>query len=265
MESQAYTERSNCVRAARRKFGPNAKQGEDFVLVPRDGKFVFVAVEEQQQHEAAPAPMDLGDKGESIDVPAPLPSGAVIDEAGVARPPEPHALAHLAGEIGMAKTYRLAEQAALKALGNDKRVDADFSLTRTCRGDYVWKSRTYERAREELELKKRTTKAADENARTKAGAKVPGQPRVRAAYAEALAAAARGVMPKAPDFSAATHERFRPKLAELKALAKAGDVKALKAYPIKPISTSPKAMDRYRNLCVMALEAQAEATKAAKH
>ena len=59
-----------------------------------------------------------------------------------------------------------------------------------------------------------------------------------------------------PDFSAPTHERFRPRLAELVKLVKAKDIAGLKAFDIKPVSTSPKAMDRYRNLAVIALEAK---------
>lgn len=70
------------------------------------------------------------------------------------------------------------------------------------------------------------------------------------------AAAKEGKLPTAPDFSADTHARFREKLKEIQKLVKEGDIKGLKAYKINPVSTSPKAMDRYRNLCVMALEAQ---------
>jgi hypothetical protein len=36
-------------------------------------------------------------------------------------------------------------------------------------------------------------------------------------------------------------------------IAKKKDVKGLRAVEIKPISTSPIAMDRYRNLCVEVL------------
>lgn len=81
--------------------------------------------------------------------------------------------------------------------------------------------------------------------------------------AQAIADAQAGKLPAPPDFSAETHTRFRPRLAELVALVKAKDIKALKAFEIKAISTSPKAMDRYRNLAVMALEAQAAKSKAA--
>lgn len=77
--------------------------------------------------------------------------------------------------------------------------------------------------------------------------------------AETIANAAKGILPPAPDFSAETHKRFRGKLAEIVALVEAGDVAALKAFPINPYSSSPKALDRYRNLAVTALETRAGA------
>lgn len=84
----------------------------------------------------------------------------------------------------------------------------------------------------------------------------PAPQRMRKSTAEAIEAAKRGILPTPPDFSAETHTRFRPKLAELTALIEKRDIAGLKAYPINPISTSPKALDRYRNLAVAALEAQ---------
>lgn len=77
--------------------------------------------------------------------------------------------------------------------------------------------------------------------------------------AEIAEKAAKGIVPAAPDFSAATHSRFRKPLAEVVALIEAKDIKGLKAFPIKPISSSPKALDKFRNLAVVALEAQAAA------
>jgi len=71
-----------------------------------------------------------------------------------------------------------------------------------------------------------------------------------------LEAAKAGTLPEPPDFSAKTHERFRPKLAKVVELAKAGDIKGLKAMEINPVSSSPKAMARYRDLCVIALESR---------
>ena len=65
-----------------------------------------------------------------------------------------------------------------------------------------------------------------------------------------------GALPAAPDFSKPTHARFRAKLAKLVALAEAGDVEGLKAIEINPVSTSPKAMVRYRDLAIIAIEAR---------
>jgi hypothetical protein len=65
-----------------------------------------------------------------------------------------------------------------------------------------------------------------------------------------------GVLPQAPDFSKPTHARFRAKLAKVVALADAGDIEALRSFEINPVSSSPKAIARYRDLCVVAIAAQ---------
>lgn len=90
---------------------------------------------------------------------------------------------------------------------------------------------------------------------------VPEKPALAAAVAKptskraaALEAAQRGEMPAAPDFSAPTHARFRKKLAEVVALAEAGDIEGLRAFQINPVSTSPKAIDRFRALSIEALQ-----------
>lgn len=93
---------------------------------------------------------------------------------------------------------------------------------------------------------------------------VPPEARAKMGKRAAIEAAAHeGKLPDPPDFSAETHARYRDKLAELIKLAKAGDVKALKAVEINPISTSPKALDRYRNLAVIAIAAKAKDAKEA--
>ncbi len=74
--------------------------------------------------------------------------------------------------------------------------------------------------------------------------------------AEVEARARQGELPPPPDFSAATHARFRAKLEGLVALAEKGDVPRLRAVVINPVSSSPKAMARYRDLAVMAIEAR---------
>jgi hypothetical protein len=69
-----------------------------------------------------------------------------------------------------------------------------------------------------------------------------------------------GVLPRAPDFSKPTHARFRSKLAQIVALAEAGDIEALHAFEINPVSSSPNAIARYRDLCVIAITARAQVT-----
>ena len=66
-----------------------------------------------------------------------------------------------------------------------------------------------------------------------------------------------GALPAAPDFSKPTHARFRAKLAQIVALAEAGDIANLQDFEISPVSSSPKAMARYRDLCVIAITARA--------
>jgi hypothetical protein len=87
-----------------------------------------------------------------------------------------------------------------------------------------------------------------------------GAPRVRQATRDALANAAGGILPAAPDFSAETHKAYRKRLAGLIEMAEAGDLAGLKAADLPPPrSTSPKALIRYRDMAVVALEARAAA------
>lgn len=85
-----------------------------------------------------------------------------------------------------------------------------------------------------------------------------GAPRKRKAQIEAEAAADRGELPEPPDFSAATHAPYRKRLAKLVELAQAGDAAGLRAEAINPTSTSPRALIRYRDLAVRAIEARAK-------
>jgi imidazolonepropionase-like amidohydrolase len=69
-----------------------------------------------------------------------------------------------------------------------------------------------------------------------------------------------GALPQPPDFSKATHARFRAKLVQIVAMAEEGDIAALQVFEINPVSSSPKAMARYRDLCVIAITARAKIT-----
>jgi hypothetical protein len=80
--------------------------------------------------------------------------------------------------------------------------------------------------------------------------------RRRISITAAAEAAKGGTLPTPPDFAAPTNARFRTKLEGLIALAERGDIDALRAFAINPVSSSPKALARYRDLCIAALEAR---------
>jgi hypothetical protein len=92
----------------------------------------------------------------------------------------------------------------------------------------------------------------------KEAAKTTKKPLGKRAQAEADAKA--GKMPKAPDFSAETHKRFRGMLDEIRGLIADKNVDALVAFTINPISSSPKALAKYRDLAVMAIRAKTKKT-----
>jgi hypothetical protein len=83
----------------------------------------------------------------------------------------------------------------------------------------------------------------------------PSAPR-RRRDAEIEVKARQGELPPPPDFSAPTHARFRAKLAALVELAGKADITGLRAIRINPVSSSPKALARYRDLAVLAIEAR---------
>lgn len=164
------------------------------------------------------------------------------------RAPHPSAIA-LQGETAMkiyAKKFN-AERAA-KAAGHS--LDA-IEIVKT-KGGFAW------RLKKQPQSDPRNAKLAPDPSRESR----PGiaakreQPLGRRARIEA--AAREGKLPEPPDFSAETHKRFRGKLAAVVALAKAGDLEGLRAFKINPVSSSPKAIARYRDLCIIALEARTE-------
>lgn len=91
----------------------------------------------------------------------------------------------------------------------------------------------------------------------KAKARTPVGERARYDWAGAEAKAEAGTIPPKPDFSAPTHARFLPIMAEITKACADRDTKALKAIEINPNSSTPKAMDRYRGLCAKAIAAKA--------
>lgn len=150
------------------------------------------------------------------------------------------------------KTYakKFNAQRAAKAAGHDLN---DVETVKTKDGfTFRVKSATAAPA-EEAPKAEKTTRKPRKTAEKSAAPRPVGK---RAAIE---AAAREGKLPEPPDFSAETHKRFRNKLASVVELAKSGDIKGLRAFEINPVSSSPKAIARYRDLCIIALEARQQA------
>ena len=113
------------------------------------------------------------------------------------------------------------------------------------------------KAKKKPTAKRATKPAASKKAKKATAKQEPATTRPLGKRAAIEGAAREGKLPEPPDFSAETHKRFRNKLASVVELAKTGDLKGLRAFEINPVSSSPKAIARYRDLCVIALEAQA--------
>lgn len=92
--------------------------------------------------------------------------------------------------------------------------------------------------------------------RGEAPSALPQPRRLSGKRAAAEAAARAGILPEPPDFSAPTHARFRKKLAEVVALVEARDLDGLRAFTINPVSSSPRAVLRYRELALTAISHQ---------
>lgn len=156
----------------------------------------------------------------------------------------------------MLKTYakKFNAQRAAKAAGHDA---DEVDVIKTKNG-YTWRAKRQGKSAADPRDAKL---AADPSREPPAdGMKQSAAPRPPAGKRAAIEAAARkGKLPEPPDFSAPTHTRFRNKLASVVELAKAGDLKGLQAFQINPVSSSPKAIARYRDLCIVALEARQQA------
>jgi hypothetical protein len=161
------------------------------------------------------------------------------------------------------KTYNKrfnAQRAARAELGDDAIEGIDFKTVKTEAG-WTWeqcKSNAPDPAGSEPTEEDAEAAAAQEalHCRPPIGETVTSTTPKTGKRAAAEEAARSGVLPEPPDFSAATHARFRNKLARLVELAEAGDIEGLRAVEINPVSSSPKAMARYRDLCIIALEAR---------
>ena len=155
------------------------------------------------------------------------------------------------------KTYakKFNAQRAAKAAGHDP----DEIDTIKTKDGYTWRVKRQRKSAADARDAKLAVDPSGEPAADDAKhSATPKRPLGKRATIEA--AAREGKLPEPPDFSAPTHTRFRNKLASVVELAKAGDLKGLQAFKVNPVSSSPKAIARYRDLCIIALEAHRQAT-----
>jgi len=150
------------------------------------------------------------------------------------------------------KTYakKFNAQRAAKAAGHDP---DEIDIIKTKDG-FAWRvKRQRKSAAEARDAKLAADLSREPPAGSAKRSAAPKRPLGKRAQIEADARA--GKLPEPPDFRAETHKRFRNKLAAVVELANAADLKGLRGFEINPVSSSPKAIARYRDLCVMALEA----------
>jgi hypothetical protein len=149
-------------------------------------------------------------------------------------------------DAAVSRFYSLASDKGIAVVNAAQVIEAgSFEAAKTCLSGII-------AGQTEATAKTEAPKAkAEKKAPAKIRAKQADRPLGK--RAQEIADAEAGILPSAPDFSAETHKPFRKKLADLVGLVQAKDIAGLKAYAINPISSSPKALDKYRNLAVIAL------------
>jgi hypothetical protein len=141
-------------------------------------------------------------------------------------------------DINTAKTIKTfakrfnAQRAAKAAIGKDAAEGVDFTTAKDANGEWAWSK--IEKIVTPIEAAPTTREVMNKIRKAR---KVAGDP----------------LTP--PDFSAKTHERYRPKLAAVVAMVEARDVDGLRKFHINPNSTSPRAIMRYRDRAIEALTA----------
>jgi hypothetical protein len=224
-DMKTYTDRSNCIRAARNALGPNARPDHDFYLL--GGTTAWQWQRREEQGEAAR-------KAEARGLPPILKRKAPAKRF---TPPLARETAELEALKGNGEAKREALAAVLAANAPETASRANPLKTRAA-------------------LKAKPPKGRAAPASAHKIAQNGGSPKLgKRAQIEADAAA--GKLPPAPDLSAMTHKRWRGNLDDLVKLVKEKNIKALKRYVVKPGGSSHNAVERYRRLSIMALEARA--------
>lgn len=159
-----------------------------------------------------------------------------------------------AKKSGLCPTREQALVEGRKVYGATAKVGDEFEVKKTARGEWFWGP--VEAAKKPTPAKG-ARKAAKAPRAAKAVKPAPASKAASGKRADVLAAAERGEIPAVPDFTADTHKRFRPALADVVAMVEAGNIAGLKANKIEPLSSSRAAICRYRDLAIVALKAKA--------
>lgn len=167
--------------------------------------------------------------------------------------------ARLAGKAAPAPVAAKAAKAKAPAKAAAKKADARTPVEKALAGEMPPEPTPTKVARQPAAKPAKAAKAeapAKPAASPKPAQEVKPLPKASAKVQAILDAAAKGVMPATPDFSKTTHAGHRKHLANVVALAKAGDVAGLEAYFINPRGSSSILLARYRLGCVLALKAK---------
>lgn len=248
-----YSARSAAIRAARATLGADRIVGVHFTITEANGRFSWAPINLTTGEVGFP--VGGGNEGDfdADDV------EAVIARRGPADSDEFVGAEEVDPEDGMTASEREAYEAHDAAQRAETPAGAFADTSRGPMPSDMEAARATTDIFPDPEAMGRAQARAEGREREEDVAELFGVSRLSGKLKEAYDAARKGTLPAQPDFSADTHKRWRPKLAEVVVLAEGGDLAGLKAYEIKPVSTSPKAIDRYRHLAVIALESRAAA------
>lgn len=277
-QSRIFSDRSNCRRAAKKAAGDAA-----FEIIAADGGFVFQIAGDS----AARAPVEQPAPDAPLAEPAPDPRKPVpADILGIVRgalqggTDEISVAAYLASIAFGDDDERLAaltKMAGQEVTEDEAKAVADNLAQFT--GKCGWTGTMISLCRVPVKPGRAATvefaKAVENARRSPARVPAPTAPKAKAKelhkrqakpgtarrirHADVLAAAQRGVVPDAPDFSFAAHKPYLKDHARLVAMVANRDVAGLRAYPAKEYNSIVRALGRYRDTALVALTAEVRA------
>lgn len=107
----------------------------------------------------------------------------------------------------------------------------------------------------EKPMSKSASAASGKTKKASKAKRTSGAKNARYDWKAAEESAGKGIVPPKPDFSAPTHKPWLGIFDEIVKATEAKDMSALRKIKINPTSSTPKAMDRFRSICLSALKA----------